>query len=294
MSCEALINAWRPANGGPLRFTRGMPADGKAYTQINVPCGNCILCREEQARQWAVRITHEQSLHLDNCFGTLTYADKHLPEHNSLHYPDLQKFWKRARKKLGPLRYYAVGEYGDRTLRPHYHFCVFGHAFTEGRVMLREQPNRLWTSPLLEELWGLGNVSIGTLNFETARYTASYVTKKLRSKQTYVRIEPETGELVPLIQPRAFMSLKPAIGRAWLDLYGKYVYEHDRVVIQGRPQKPPKYYDQWLGKIDKEKLEKIKEQRTELITESPTEQIRTAHARAEYARARARNKRKSI
>ena len=290
MPCELPIDAYRPTQGGPVRFRE--PRDGHHYSKIQLPCGQCILCRLEHARQWAVRITHEAQLHDENTFITLTYDDEHLPPHNSLHYPDLQKFWKRLRKNLGiPLRYYAVGEYGDQTNRPHYHACLFGHAFIENRTILRQHPTMLWTNELLTNCWGLGHASAGALNFQTAQYTSAYVTKKLNNKRRYVRIDHETGELVPLVQPRAFMSLKPAIGRNWLDLHGQQTYEHDHVIINGRKQKPPKYYDRWLETNNPKKLEQIKEKRKQNSTPLSEEQT---HARARNAHARAKSKSKSI
>jgi len=238
-----------------------------------------------------VRITHEATLHECNAFVTLTYSDENLPAHNSLNYKHLQNFWKRLRKEVGELRYYAVGEYGDETNRPHYHACIFGHDWTEGRTILRATPSLLWTHPQLEAVWGLGMVSIGALTYETAQYTASYVTKKLNNKRRYVRLEEETGELVPLTQPRAFMSLRPAIGREWLASWGTNVYDHDHVVINGRPQKPPKYYDRWLEKENPAKLEAIKADRKANATVYTEEQNR---ARARNAHARAREKSKTL
>lgn len=292
MPCANPLTAYRPANGGPVSFKRPIHGQaGEDYFKFAIPCGQCILCRLEHARQWAVRITHEATEHLENAFVTLTYDDAHLPQYGSLNYEHLQKFWKRLRKRIGELRYYAVGEYGDQTQRPHYHACIFGHAFTLNRTILRETPNLLWTSPMLMEAWGLGNVSVGALNFVTAQYTASYVTKKLNNKQKYVRVDEETGELLELVQPRAFMSLKPAIGRTWLEQYGHQVYDHDQVVIQGRPQKPPKYYDRWLEKENKEKREEIKTQRIAKAKIETSEQTRT---RARNAHARAKSKKKSV
>lgn len=282
MPCGKPLEAYRPANGGPVRFTK--PTTGVPHYKIELPCGQCILCRLEHARQWAVRITHEATLHDENSFVTLTYRDEELPEHNSLNYAHLQKFWKRLRKEVGPLRYYAVGEYGDHTNRPHYHACIFGHAFVDNRVVLRTKPTLLWTHPLLEEAWGHGNVSIGALTFESAQYTASYVTKKLNNKRRYVRIDQETGELVPLVQPKAFMSLKPAIGREWLSMYGDNVYDHDHVIINGRRQKPPKYYDRWLEAKAPTKHEQIKERRKKeakpITEEEGQAMLANAHARA--------------
>lgn len=290
MPCEHPLTAYRPAAAptGRLVFTRdGLPPRDQAYTPQQVPCGTCILCREEHARQTAVRISHEAILHDTNCFVTLTYNDQQLPPHGSLRYADLAKFWKRLRKEVGTLRYYAAGEYGDTSLRAHYHACIFGHDFTADRIIIREDPHRLWTSPLLARCWGLGNVSIGTLNFQTARYTASYVTKKLRTGQQYVRIEETTGELVPLQQPRAFMSRN--LGKSWWDLYKQGTIDHDRVVIEGRPQKPPKAYDKWLKNLDETIIRKIKDNRQQHIERQTAEQNR-AHARNAHARAKRKTK----
>lgn len=228
---------------------------------------------------------------MQNSFITLTYNDTHIPTHGSLNYADLQKFWKRLRKALKKVRYYAVGEYGDDSLRPHYHACVFGHAFTEDRTILRQEPSLLWTNPLLEEAWGLGHVSVGALTFESAQYTASYVTKKLNNKKKYVRVDEESGELIPLVQPRAFMSLKPAIGREWLNSYGRRVYDRDQVVINGRPQKPPKYYDKWMGEVSESTMEETKRKRRKEAERFSPEQ---SHARAINAHARTKGRTKTV
>lgn len=281
MPCAAPIPAWRPAIGGPLLFKQ--PNNGRAYNNIEIPCGYCILCREEQARQTAVRITHEAQQWVENSFLTLTYDDQNLPAHGSLDYSHLVKFWKRLRKAIGTLRYYAVGEYGDKSMRPHYHACIFGHAFVENRIIIKETPNLLWSSQRLTEIWGHGQVAIGALNFQTARYTASYVTKKLKSKQRYVRIDEETGELIAVTQPRAFMSRN--IGKQWWMTWGHQLKDHDRVIINGQPQKPPKAYDKWLSEVNEKKMEEIKERRKEQATKMTDDQnrarARNAHARVE-------------
>ena len=66
-------------------------------------------------------------MHPHNAYITLTYNDDHLPANGSLQPRDLQLFWKRLRKARTPgIRYYACGEYGDQTARPHYHAIIFG------------------------------------------------------------------------------------------------------------------------------------------------------------------------
>lgn len=290
MPCANPIRAYRAATGGPLLFNAPNTHNGATtYTALDIPCGYCILCRNEQARQTAVRITHEAQTWIENCFITLTYNDDQIPDHGSLDYSHLQKFWKRLRKQIGELRYYAVGEYGDKTLRPHYHACIFGHAFIEDRIITKQKPHLLWTSPMLNQIWGHGNVQVGALNFQTARYTASYVTKKLRSKQRYVRIDETTGELIPVTQPRAFMSRN--IGKEWWITYGHQLKDHDRIIINGQKQKPPKAYDKWLAERDPVKLEQIKQRRKENATKTTPEQNR---AHAQNARAHAKKKTKAI
>lgn len=288
MACKAPLTAYRPSNGGPVAFKRPQQ---HTYKEIELPCGQCILCRLEHARQWAVRITHEAQNHEENSFITLTYNDEHLPENSSLEYRHLQLFWKRLRKEIGPFRYYAAGEYGDEENRPHYHACIFGKAWVEGREILRRTPSMLWTHPQLERAWGMGNVSIGALTFESAQYTAAYVTKKLNNKRKYVRVDEETGELVELTQPRAFMSLRPAIGKAWVERWGDDVYTHDHVVINGRPQKPPRYYDRWLKERSEIAEGMIKQQREAKATKLTPEQNR---ARARNAHARVKQKAKTL
>jgi len=306
--CEAPIRAYQKGEGGPLAFhLPNTNREAATWRALDIPCGICILCRQEQARQWAVRISHEAQMHEESCFITLTYDEKNLPEWGGLEYDHLVKFWKKMRKQLGrKLRYFAVGEYGDASLRPHYHACVFGHAFKEGSTIVQDRP-QLWVSPVLAGLWGHGQHRIGALTFETAQYTASYVLKKMQKKQQYVRVDEESGELIPLEQPRSFMSKN--LGKEWWRLYGRHVSAHDLVVINGRIQKPPKAYDRWLekerpdfivapggvtwrgGEQGKRRLKEIKERREKQSTTSTPQEGR---ARAENTRARIRSKSRKV
>lgn len=57
---------------------------GYSDMPIKVPCGQCIGCRLERSRQWAIRCVHEAQQYNDNCFITLTYDDDHVPRDGSL------------------------------------------------------------------------------------------------------------------------------------------------------------------------------------------------------------------
>ena len=65
--------------------------------ELQLPCRQCVECRLERSRLWAMRCMHEASLHRHNCFVTLTYSDEYLPDRGRLEYSDYQKFMKRFR-----------------------------------------------------------------------------------------------------------------------------------------------------------------------------------------------------
>ena len=47
---------------------------------ITIPCGKCLACRLDKAKEWATRSIMEAKLHNKNCFITITYDNKHLPK----------------------------------------------------------------------------------------------------------------------------------------------------------------------------------------------------------------------
>lgn len=39
------------------------------------------------------------------------------------------------------------------------------------------------------------------------------------------------------------MSRRPGIGAGWIDQFGDEVYGGDSVIVNGKEQRPPRYYD---------------------------------------------------
>jgi len=214
--------------------------------ELSLPCGQCIGCRLERSRQWAIRCMHESQMHENSSFITLTYNDDNCPV--SLDYRHFQLFMKRTRKFFSQrLRFFMCGEYGDEFGRPHFHACVFG-AFFNDRERYSKLPSGSWlyTSNFLSTLWPYGFSSIGDVTFESAAYVARYVCKKVTgaaAEDHYRVFEYSTGEIFTREPEFAHMSLKPGIGRAWYDKFKSDVYPSDEVVIRGAVMKPPKYYD---------------------------------------------------
>lgn len=226
---------------------------------LELPCGQCIGCRLERSRQWAMRCLHEASLHSSNSFITLTYDDSNLPPGSSLSYTDFQKFMKRLRKRVGSkVRFYAGGEYGEQgTIRPHFHACLFGYDFPD-KIFYKKSSSgsRIYTSKLLESLWPFGLSSIGDVTFESAAYIARYCVAKRTgdaAKEWYKCDEfvDEDGVIRDSVTPEFNrMSLKPGIGQMWLRKWKTDVYPRDFVVVNGVKVKPPKYYDTIFSKED--------------------------------------------
>lgn len=208
---------------------------------VTVPCSRCIGCRLERSRQWALRCDNEASMHKDNAFLTLTYRDEELTLGNyapTLVPKDLELFWKRLRKEIGyGIRYFACGEYGSTTRRPHYHACVFGLAVPDKKLYSIKNGNRIYSSDMLDNIWGLGNVRVGDVTFESAAYVARYVVdKKLGEDSVFYEeqgIEPEFCR----------MSRRPGIGMPWLERFSGDVFNSGyQITRNGVKCKPPRYY----------------------------------------------------
>lgn len=231
-------------------------------TPIAIPCGQCVGCRLEHARQWAMRCLHEKKLHRENCFITLTYDNDHLPEGGTLVKRDLQLFLKRLRKRFGEgIRFYACGEYGDVSSRPHYHLLLFNHNFRDRKVFgKRDAKHPVFLSAELDAIWGKGLAVVGDITFESAAYVARYVMKKVtgdRADKHYARLDAD-GRVYRLLPEFTVMSRRPGIGTGWFVKFGKETYLHDSVIVNGRQVRPPRFYDGKLELTDPDRLAMLK------------------------------------
>lgn len=97
---------------------------GPVKVTYTVPCGKCVFCCASRRSEWATRLYWEGRQHYCKQFITLTYSDKYCPD--KVRKNHVQNFFKRLRKAGYSFKYYAVGEYGSTTGRPHYHVIMFG------------------------------------------------------------------------------------------------------------------------------------------------------------------------
>lgn len=195
-----------------------------------VPCGRCAFCSATRRSDWTVRLHYESRCHFQKRFLTLTYAEPHLiwaHGNSQLHKPHVQEFFKTLRNTGCKVRYYAVGEYGSRTYRPHYHIILFGSTTDED----------------IRASWRYGHVHIGSVTDHSIAYTLGYLVNAKSFQFTHNRV-----------RPFSMMSLKPALGSNYLSQEMIDWHRSQRknyVIIDGVKKHLPRYYKSKIfSKID--------------------------------------------
>lgn len=114
---------------------------------VPVPCGQCPACLRRRTAGWVFRLLQEQKRSKSSLFITLTYDEKNVPwtdDGPTLLKSDFQLFMKTLRRNdPSKIKYYACGEYGSHTDRPHYHAVLFNadpdavqHSWDKGHTMV--------------------------------------------------------------------------------------------------------------------------------------------------------------
>lgn len=273
--------------------------------KLKIPCGNCLGCRLEYSRQWAVRCFFEAKQWTHNYFVTLTYNPEFVPL--VPHYkvdedtgevinesmvmtlcPDhLKNFIKRLRRNFEyekghtGLRYFACGEYGPLNARPHYHLILFNCPLDDLKFERRKNGYVYYTSPFIEKAWSvkkdgvkvqIGYVSVTNFSFETAAYVARYMLKKHKGKDSSYY---EENGLYPEFTR---CSRRPGLAYQYFADHKDQIYEFDQVVItngKGIPLKchPPKYYDRLFDIDNPDEMAIIKDRRKDVAERAMQKQL---------------------
>lgn len=214
----------------------------KAGDKVCVPCGHCIQCLKDWQTSWTFRLTQEMKRCVLPVFITLTYNDEHLPIGDVDGEPqsvvlksDVQKFIKRLRRYGGNLmedcRYFALGEYGSRTNRSHYHIVLMA-------------PNLKYVSeirPLVEKAWSLNGEMFGfiSVNFCTQKrvhYVCKYMNKLDRRPH--------------LVKPFRLFSKSIGLNFLTQKMIEYYLTTFDRTCINGKAHiSLPRYYRKKLDEL---------------------------------------------
>lgn len=302
--------------------------DSTGIKKLKIPCGNCLGCRLEYSRQWAIRCFLEAKQWTHNYFVTLTYDPDFVPL--VPHYKvdestgevtdesmvmtlvpdDLKNFLKRLRRNFEyeyghvGLRFFACGEYGPLNGRPHYHLILFNcplddlvkERFSDGYVYYR--------SEFIEKAWShktpqgdrvpFGYVSVTDFSFETAAYVARYMLKKHKGKDS--SYYEENGLYPEFVR----CSRNPGIAHQYFQCNKEEIYAFDQVVItngSGIPLKchPPKYYDRLFDVDNPEEMAMIKDRRKDTAERSMAKQLAsTSLPESGYLQVKENNKALSI
>lgn len=255
---------------------------GPGAKLIQLPCGRCIGCRLDYAKNWANRMMLEAKKSPDNFFITLTYNEEEVPKrkiytHDNKHYKgevltlrksDLQKFFKDLRNIYSrnycfsnSFKYYACGEYGDKTLRPHYHICLFNcKYFDDLEYKYKDSQGFIhYTSTKLDNLWKRGLTEICNFSWHTASYTARYVVKK------HFGIDARYYKDAHLDEEFVLMSRRPGIAFDYFQSNFSNIYKYDAIVINNDKSslsvKPSRYYDKLFDIKDHDAMEKVRNNR---------------------------------
>lgn len=188
-------------------------------THISVPCGRCPACVQSRSTDWRIRLSEENRFAFSALFLTLTYSDDCIPFervfdsfHQSHISPvlckrDVQLFFKRLRihyeRECGwhlPIRYFLCGEYGPRTLRPHYHAVVFNLPFTVNS----KEHDIVKTFETVGSCWSNGFVKVDPVTPGRIAYVTKYVTMAAGSLPEW------------LPKPFFLMSRRPGLGFCYL------------------------------------------------------------------------------
>lgn len=267
------------------------PLMGNYISQI--PCGKCIQCRLSYSRDWANRCMCELKTNPCAVFVTLTYDDAHLtfapyadPELGTVDTRpclvprDLTLFLKRLRSYCDrngysdSIRFFACGEYGEESERPHYHLIIFGLDLDKipGRhVWRRSAPDTpaLWTHKVLSDCWSLGLSCYGAVTWETCAYVARYVVKKRKGLDRKSQIEShKLLGLPPWPEEFVRMSRMPGLGRDYFDRSKSSIYATDEIFVpiggSMSSVRPCKYYDRLYDLEDSDRMHDIKLKRSKL------------------------------
>lgn len=180
-------------------------------------CGTCEECLLQRSREWANRLMMEKDGAEHSYFITLTYDEQNVPVTYSsdpdsgevydlaapvqtLEKRGLQKWFKRLRKDFASLygspvpyrkndpstfhdprrvRYFACGEYGGQTFRPHYHVILFSPEIPDLRLYKQSwNKDPYYNSDFISSSWGFGHAVVAEVTWESCAYVARYCLKK--------------------------------------------------------------------------------------------------------------------
>jgi len=249
------------------------------YAYIEVPCGKCMACRIQRVNEWVTRLMHEYEQTKKGMFINLTYKneelkygaavnrrvypiesgvlsavvppwisrmDNHGVRFATLDKTDLQRFFKRFRKEIQtPIKYFACGEYGEQSHRPHYHIILLGYEVPL-HDLYYDPILKGMTSKTIQKLWTAGHNVVGAVERDSIQYTVGYITKKLYGDQAEELFDNTNRQ-------RPFQLQSQGIGLEYAKKNIKKLVQGE-LTTDGITEILPRYYKKKLVKKDLKEL----------------------------------------
>jgi len=183
-------------------------------------------CLSNKRTDWANRLEVELKYATSSHFVTLTYAPEKIPIASdgrvTLRKTDVQKFFKRLRKKLKtPIKYFLCAEYGEETNRPHYHAIIYNLNMSDDKLYLE-----------LLKAWQNGLIHVGEVNSQSIRYATKYIIQKNDFKTDDER--------------RPFSLMSKGLGKQYMATHTKYhqddISRNYMTKAGGTKSRLPRYY----------------------------------------------------
>lgn len=271
--CTQPLTAYNnPEKGRPIFGWAGVK---QGLTKLELPCGKCPECQKDYYTAWASRGSRELLQWETSVFITLTYDEKHLPANNSLDKKEIQDFIKRVKKHFcshrdNPIRQTYCGEYGTKTLRPHYHAILYNCDFKDKKKhYISDGNHQVYTSELLTRLWGKGHAEFGYAEPESIAYVYKYILKKkTRKEKKQPLVIERDGITYEVAHEFIESSRNPGIGAIARE--SKSI-KKGFLSVNGHKKKIPKYYLEWLKKNDPKTYDHLANLKFDFMDQLPKE-----------------------
>lgn len=231
------------------RKLQNQSATGVSDAYLQVSCGKCYACLANRRRSWLFRLYNEHLSSLFSVFCTFTIDDDH--NDGYVHKQDLQKFFKRLRH-YEDFTYYAIGEYGTNTYRPHYHAVLFFKSMSDDKVVLDYYY-------LINSLWSKGFCAPAAVTYRRLNYVLHYHTrpKIVNNKPTFQLFSKGMGidflddEMIDYLVRTKQTTIKDYNGNTYVIPR----YYRKKLIEQGYELDPPtpRVYnsDNWRDRMEK-------------------------------------------
>lgn len=261
------------------------------FKKLQIPCGHCKSCLKNKSLEYYQRNLLELAESKTSYFITLTYDQNHYTN-KSVDINELIEFTRKLKKEyhnnfgLTNCKYFGVSEYGDKSLRKHFHILVYNIPLTKNdftKLELKKLPKKFnsiewtnnrylndnnFTNKKIKEIWGKGNITIAPINTNRIKYVVNYLFKSLNNttKATKKELKDKGLEMPSKIQ-------STNLGMETIQKNKDKFLFNNMIFLYGQRIYANKYIDTKAGILNQERTERRLIQRIEKIRPELKKQV---------------------